>query len=130
MREREETTRISRLIAGVLLVGVGGLLVLQELHLVFVGSLWRFWPLLLVWAGATRLFAAPGGERRVTGALFVVFGGVLLAEQLGWIEASLRDFWPVLLVALGVGMILEGLRPSRPAAPAAPAGPADPEIGR
>jgi hypothetical protein len=125
MKEKEETARISRLVLGVLLVGVGGLLVLQEAGVVRIGPFWRFWPLFLVWGGATRLLT-PGGDRRATGVLFLALGCFLQAEELGWLNASLGDLWPVLLVAFGIGMILEGLRPARAAA--APEQAADREV--
>lgn len=57
-----------------------------------------------------------GGEHRprelfstrlIVGVLIMLLGGTLLADNLGWIEARhvLRSLWPLVLVAIGVGMI-------------------------
>lgn len=58
----------------------------------------------------------PGGAQRqhelfstrlVVGILIMLLGGTLLADNLGWIEARhvLRSLWPLVLVAVGVGMV-------------------------
>jgi predicted membrane protein len=57
-----------------------------------------------------------GGEHRhrelfstrlIVGVLIMLLGGTLLADNLGWIEARhvLRSLWPLVLVAIGVGMV-------------------------
>ena len=48
------------------------------------------------------------------GSALVVGGALLLADNLGWLRwpywASLSTLWPLLLVALGVGLILKSRR--------------------
>lgn len=52
----------------------------------------------------------------VVGSFLIVSGAVLLAHNLGWLEwpewASFETLWPLLLVALGVGLILRSRRRS------------------
>lgn len=61
--------------------------------------------------------AAPGSERiqAVVGGFLVVIGGVLLADNLGWLKwpwwADLGTLWPLILVALGVGLVAKSRRP-------------------
>jgi predicted membrane protein len=45
--------------------------------------------------------------RLIVGVLIMLLGGTLLADNLGWIEARhvLRSLWPLVLVAIGVGMV-------------------------
>jgi predicted membrane protein len=45
--------------------------------------------------------------RLIVGVLIMLLGGILLADNLGWIEARhvLRSLWPLVLVAIGVAMV-------------------------
>jgi phage shock protein C len=56
----------------------------------------------------------PARAQAVVGALLVVGGAVLLADNLGWLRwpywANLGTLWPLLLVALGVGLIAKSRR--------------------
>jgi hypothetical protein len=121
MADREEGRRISQLVGGTLLLLVGALLVLQTLGVLHAGSLGDYWPLFLVWIGATRLLAPGRGGHVASGALILALGVFFQLDRLGWIGFSLSQLWPLFLVAAGVVLILEGLRARR-----SPAGPASP----
>jgi len=116
MTSTEEGRRISRLVGGALLFLVGTLLVLQNLHVLHAGRIADYWPLLLVWAGATRLLGPNRGRHLASGAILIVLGAAFLADRFDWVDFSMRDFWPILLVIAGVAMIAEGLaaRAARP----------------
>jgi predicted membrane protein len=45
--------------------------------------------------------------RLVAGLLIIGFGGILLADNLGWFDARyvLRSLWPLALVAVGIAMV-------------------------
>lgn len=42
-----------------------------------------------------------------TGLLFIALGGLLLANNLGMIDFNLRQWWPAILVIIGIGMLFE-----------------------
>ena len=44
------------------------------------------------------------------GLVVIAIGSVLLLEQLGVIEGGLAKFWPVLLIAFGVGLIFNSIK--------------------
>jgi phage shock protein C len=60
--------------------------------------------------------AAPdaGRVQAVVGSLLIVGGALLLADNLGWLRwpywANVETLWPLLLVALGVGLIAKSRR--------------------
>lgn len=67
-------------------------------------------------ASGVRASAPPSeGVQAVVGGLLVLVGGVLLADNLGWLEwpwwASFEKLWPLILVALGIGLVAKSRRP-------------------
>ena len=53
-----------------------------------------------------------GGSGVIAGAVIVVAGLVLLLDNMGLIANDLWRYWPVILIAVGVGRILECRRPA------------------
>lgn len=123
---------------GLLLVAAGGLLVAGNLGFMPALSFWQLWPLLLVHAGLSGLFKP---YRAISQWFFdlvlIGLGGWFLASYLGYTDSSLgeliRQYWPVLLILLGVSVLAGPSRrkwirvefdpPSQPPeAPAAPGG--------
>lgn len=113
MTDRDEDRRISRLIGGAVLLLVGALLVLQNLGVLQAGSLSDYWPMLLVWIGATRLFAPTRRGHAASGAVILGLGIFFQLDRLGWIGYPFSQLWPVFLVAGGTVLILDGLRARR-----------------
>lgn len=105
----EEGQRNSRLVGGALLLLVGSLLVAKNFGYVHAGRIVDYWPLLLVWVGATRILAPKRGRHVVSGAILVGLGALLLADRFDWMDLSMRDFWPIACVIAGFAMIAEGL---------------------
>ena len=61
-----------------------------------------------------------GVESPVWGASLVVFGVLVLFNNLGWLDLErLARFWPILLIALGVWFVYGSLKKKSSAAPAA-----------
>ena len=122
MTDPGEGRRTSGLIGGTLLLIVGGLLVLQNFALVRAGSLADYWPLLLVWVGATRMFGPNRRGHFISGSVLLALGVFFQLDQFGWAGVSIGDLWPAFLVAIGAAMILEGLRGRRAGSAVEPPG--------
>jgi len=80
---------------------------------------WNLWPLLIVLAGVLQMFTPShndewGPERIMDGLGTVIIGLVLLANTLGIVAWSMWwtfiTLWPVLIIALGVGVLGKGLK--------------------
>ena len=58
----------------------------------------------------------PAAAQLAIGSLLVVIGSVLLLHNLGWLHwphwMRFDTLWPLLLVALGLGLVLKSRRPS------------------
>ena len=107
--ERRRHSPFGGLLIGTVLAGVGVLLLLQNLGFTVVDEIWDWWPVILIAAGAARALTAWGWGGRVWGAMLMFAGGVFLAHNFGYLHGDpWMFFWPVILIAIGLGMLLRG----------------------
>ena len=96
------------LVSGIVLIVIGLLFLADRfgaIHFGDVVSTW--WPLIVVTVGVTRLF---NGHDRIWGALWLIaVGSWLQMVELRLFGATYRNSWPLLLIALGAGMITRAL---------------------
>jgi hypothetical protein len=95
-------------VLGLFLLLLGGLLMAENLGWDVPGSVWSYWPLLLIALGLTKMLWPGRAEERDSG-FWLLAGGIdgWIATRelfgLGWGTA-----WPIMLIAAGVHMALEG----------------------
>ena len=89
---------------GVLLVSIGAYFLLRNLDLIpsFIPHYLFGWESIFIIVGASMLTSGKRG-----GIVFLAIGGIsLLSEIFYWPHIDLRDWWPVILIAIGVSFIL------------------------
>jgi predicted membrane protein len=94
------------MIPGIILVGIGALFLLGNLHIVHIHDWIDYWPVILIGIGLAHLVDGDSHGRRTTGAVLLVVGGLFLADNLGYIWFNLWDLWPLILIGIGVMMLL------------------------
>jgi len=105
-----------RLLLGLGVAIFGVVLMLDRLDLVDAGSVLRFWPLILIVIGLQQFFNPRehvGGRRvPVNGIIWMAIGTLLLLNSFDLLHVSIwRLFWPAVLIALGVRLMMRpGLR--------------------
>jgi hypothetical protein len=109
MRQSEEARRLSGLIAGVLLLVVGGLFILQNLGTLHAGRIADYWPMFLVWIGLSKMLAPARSRRFASGWTILLIGVFFQLDELGLIRWRMRELWPVVLVLVGLGLIAESI---------------------
>jgi len=94
-------------IPGFILVGIGALFLLNNLHLLYFQDWWRYWPAILIAGGIVKLVDSthPGG--RVFGGILVGVGGLFLAHTLGYLYIRPGDLWPLILIGLGLMLLFQ-----------------------
>ncbi|HTS28306.1 MAG TPA: DUF5668 domain-containing protein [Bryobacteraceae bacterium] len=97
----------SGLIPGLILVGVGALFFLNNLHIFYIRDWFRFWPAILVAAGIVKLVDSTYPSGRVLGGILAGFGGIFLARALGFVDIGMREIWPLFLVGLGLLLLVQ-----------------------
>jgi hypothetical protein len=97
---------VPRLVLGGLLVLLGIALTLDQLGVVEVHHVWRYWPAALILIGLSGLQRSEG-RRLVTPVILIVVGSWLLLNTLGLVRVDVWDFfWPLILVAVGARIML------------------------
>lgn len=86
------------MVTGAMLLLVGLAFLLDQLGIISISSLWRFWPLLLVIAGVVHF-----ASQRGAWGLFLILAGVILQlNTLGITHFGWATFWPMMLIAMGL----------------------------
>ena len=94
-----------RLFLGLVVIAIGVLFTLDRLGYVNAGEFWEYWPVLLIAVGFGRVMQPRGTHGRGFGLLLIVIGGWFLLYNLDVIHYNVGDFWPLLLVLLGIMMV-------------------------
>jgi hypothetical protein len=102
---------LPRIVVGALLVLLGVALTLDQLGVVAVHHVWRYWPAALILVGLAGLQRSEG-RKLVTPLILIVVGTWLLLNTLGLVRLDIWDFfWPLILVAVGARIMLRRNEP-------------------
>lgn len=100
----------ARVIMGLAMVALGVLWTLDNLGMLDAEPIVRWWPLLVIGFGVTKLLGLGTPRNPAAGTILSVVGFWLLAGGLGfgWVDISL--LFPLLLLALGVHLLTRSFR--------------------
>lgn len=111
--------RSRQMLAGVLLAAAGVFLMIQQAFPLSPLAWARFWPIIVIAMGASRLWR--GFQRRDGkagwGLMWMLMGSLLMLHTQHIVSA--RQSWPLFIVAHGIGLLLQGWfgAPRRPEVP-------------
>jgi hypothetical protein len=94
---------------GSFLVLAGGALLLENFDLIDIGSVWRFWPLILVGLGIARMRAAASRREQGAGLWLLLLGLWLTVSILNIGGLTFSDTWPAIIIAAGLSMLWKSL---------------------
>jgi predicted membrane protein len=107
-----------QLLLGLFIIGVGIVLTLDNLGILYADEVLRYWPAGLIAIGLLKLSQSRGGRGGgFAGLLFISAGTWLLLETIGIVRVSAREAWPLVLVFIGAAIVWQGLRGGRPRGP-------------
>jgi predicted membrane protein len=86
------------MVVGAIIVLVGLAFLLDNMGIISIDRIWRFWPMLVVLAGVLNFIY----RHRPWGTFLVLAGVLLQLNQLGKIRFGWAQFWPLMLIALGL----------------------------
>ena len=100
------THRMSfQLILGLIVIALGVIFTLDNLGIIYAGNYTRFWPILIVLYGLSKMIQSEAVPQKLWGALWVLVGGLWLLDKLNVIYFSVWDLWPLILVIIGASLI-------------------------
>jgi predicted membrane protein len=94
-----------QVILGLIVIALGVIYTLDNLGIIYADSFIRFWPLLIVLYGLSKIVQSEAVPQRLWGAFWVLVGGLWLLDKLNIIYFSIVDLWPLILVVLGDSLI-------------------------
>jgi hypothetical protein len=99
----------ARLWFGLALLALGVLWTLDNLNILDSEPVLRWWPLILVALGLTRLLGLGAPPRMLAGAVWTGIGLILLGNNLGAVPWSLWQLWPVFMILAGSAIVWRSL---------------------
>ena len=103
----------SRVFFGLMVIAVGVLALLDNLHLFDLQVLRTFWPLVFVAWGIACIVNARSPLGPLFGIGLVTLGSVMTLQKLGILHTSLRDWWPVFVILAGIFIVARAFVPRR-----------------
>jgi predicted membrane protein len=101
---------MSGILFGSVIVVIGLLLLLDNMGIVQVHDLWRFWPVILIVVGVSKVLEGRTPAGWVWGGLVALVGAMLLLDNLHILVIDLGDFiWPLAVIGFGVMLLLKAL---------------------
>lgn len=101
-------------VAGILIIGVGSLMLLNTLGVINVHSIWAYLPLLFVVLGFVRIVEGPTSVVSLGfGGLMVIGGTVWFLDNIGVFWIDKRLFPPLLIIGVGVLLLLRAAERQR-----------------
>jgi len=108
------------LIPGAMIIGIGVLFLLDNLHILYIRDWWRYWPVALIAGGLVKLVDSTYAGGRVFGGILLGVGAIFLGATLGFFDVSIGELWPLFLI--GAGLMMLGKRVWGPHWPGPPQG--------
>lgn len=103
----QEAGAAERMVPAIVLIAIGAIFLLHNLHIFYAQELFRYWPAILIAVGVVKLVDSQESRGRVGGGVLVGLGAVFLAQSLGYLEIRIWDLWPAILIAIGIAMLFE-----------------------
>jgi hypothetical protein len=107
--DQEEYGRHGSWIPALVLIGLGAVFFLNNLHIIYLRDVLRYWPVALIVFGLFRLVDSRDAGGRTTGSLLAAAGIVFLSANLGLWGLRWRDLWPLALIGLGLLLLVNRL---------------------
>jgi predicted membrane protein len=95
----------TQFLLGIIIVAIGILALADNLSIFNFVNIFHFWPTLFIVLGFIKLSPPATAKQRLWGAGFIFAGIIMTLNSMGIIHSQLHDWWPLLLIILGIKML-------------------------
>jgi predicted membrane protein len=97
-------------IAGLAIIALGVILLLDQEGILRAWDVWRFWPLILIIHGLVQMFRREAVPERLWGVAEILFGVVFQLDYLGYQHFQFRHTWPLVVIGAGLWIMYGAFR--------------------
>jgi predicted membrane protein len=90
---------------GIMIIAVGVIFILENLEIIYAGNILRFWPAILVVFGVSKIAQARNMSGQIFGWILAAAGTLMLLDVMDLIQFRLWDWWPVVLIIIGLNFL-------------------------
>ena len=101
------------IVVGGLIVLIGLLILLDNMGIIRFHDVWRYWPVLLIVLGVSKILESHAPAGYVWGGVITLAGALLLLDNLDIVVFDFNLIWPLLLIAFGLSMLLRSMERKR-----------------
>lgn len=109
MRRWRHRSGASGIVIGGVIVLVGLALLLDNMGIVRFHDVWRYWPVLLIIYGVSRVLDGQTVSRYIWGGAIALIGAFVLLDNLDIVVFDVNLIWPLLLIAFGLTMLVRAI---------------------
>jgi predicted membrane protein len=107
METRHQRIITPQLVLGLGIIALGVLFLLGNMDILDPSSYLRYWPAIILICGLASFFQSQHGPGRIWGLILTFVGAAMLLDRIYFFHISLWDYWPLILVIIGVMMIFK-----------------------
>ncbi|MCU1339301.1 MAG: putative transrane protein [Bryobacterales bacterium] len=98
------------MIIGIGIIAVGVLFLLRNVGILYFDDIWRYWPVILIVVGISRLANPHSASSVIRGLIIGGIGAIFLLRNLGYIYGNIWEYvWPAVLIAVGLSILVKHL---------------------
>src|SRR6185369_1524157 len=97
------------LVAGIAVISIGVILLLNQFGIFPVDAALRFWPVVLVVIGLVKALTGNDRGERVFGGILILGGTILQLNSMGITHITWSQAWPLFIIIAGVMLIIHSL---------------------
>ncbi len=97
------------MIAGLIIIAVGAVLLLNQLGIFPHGIVVHFWPVALIVVGLIKIFNGKERGEWLAGGCLIVGGVLLQTNSLGITHITLSQAWPMFIIVVGLMVVAHSL---------------------
>ncbi|HEY6390977.1 MAG TPA: DUF5668 domain-containing protein [Bryobacteraceae bacterium] len=113
MARRQERWRgrsgLPGMLFGGMVVVFGLLMLLDNLNILRIYDLWRYWPVVVIILGVVKVLQTRSPSGYVWGGMAVLAGSLILLNNLEILNVSFDLIWPLVIIAFGISVLLRQL---------------------